>query len=97
MDLLLEEIMHTLILAPLTPRLRETLGKHLMTAGTNNPRPSSPMPKSWPEEDRILLSQQTKNAFRDCLVRMRSSVSPLDKLAHLLTALKVLINAVSRV
>ena len=40
------------------------------------------------------MSTSTMSAFRECFVQMRNSISPLDKLAHLLTALKVIINSV---
>ena len=40
------------------------------------------------------MSTSTMSAFRECFVQMRNSISPLDKLAHLLTALKVIVNSV---
>ena len=40
------------------------------------------------------MSASTMTAFRECFVQMRNSISPLDKLAHLLTALKVIVNSV---
>ena len=93
-DLILEEIMHTLVLGPLTVHLRESLRKHLSSESKPKSQqllepldPNTCKPKN--------MSTATLTAFRDCFVQMRNSISPLDKLAHLLTALKVVINSVS--
>jgi len=73
----------------LTTRLREALVQHLTQ---EKPKPQQPL---FPDGHQLLeLSSQTKNAFRDCIQQMKTSVSPLDKLAHLLTGLKVVTNSV---
>jgi len=87
-DLILEEIMHTLILGPLTVHLRESLRKHLTET-----RPKSQIDPLDPSSKPKNMSASTLTAFRECFVQMRNSISPLDKLAHLLTALKVIINS----
>ena len=86
--------MHTLVLGPLTVHLRESLRKHLSSESKPKSQqllepldPNTCKPKN--------MSTATLTAFRDCFVQMRNSISPLDKLAHLLTALKVVINSVS--
>ena len=89
MDLILEEIMHTLILGPLTVHLRESLRKHLTET-----KPKSQIDPLDPSSKPKNMSASTLTAFRECFVQMRNSISPLDKLAHLLTALKVIINSV---
>ena len=80
--------MHNLVIGPLTTRLREALAQHLTQ---EKPKPQQPL---FPDGHQLELSSQTKNAFRDCIQQMKTSVSPLDKLAHLLTGLKVVTNSV---
>lgn len=88
-DLLLEETMHILVIGPLTASLRESLRLQTSTFSTELPRLDE-------ENNELLkLSPTTQNAFKECFIQMRNSISPLDKLAHLLTGLKVLTNAVS--
>ena len=82
--------MHTLILGPLTVHLRESLRKHL---SENKPK-SQLDPLAEPSYKPKNMSAPTLTAFRECFVQMRNSISPLDKLAHLFTALKVIMNSV---
>ena len=90
-DLLLEETMHSLIIGPLTCKLRESLRVHL----SSNPGIQGQASNEIEPANLLRLSKQTKNAFEECFIQMRNAVSPLDKLAHLLTGLKVITNAVS--
>ena len=90
-DLLLEEAMHALVIGPLTSRLRDSLRQNL-TEKKANP---SEHPNSEMKNDDTFVTQQTMNAFKDCFIQMKNSASPLDKLAHMLTGLKVITNAVS--
>ena len=98
-DLLLEEAMHALVIGPLTSRLRDSLRQNLMEKKSN---PSQePLTSNSDDNSEIMknevafVTQQTLNAFKDCFIQMKNSVSPLDKLAHMLTGLKVITNAVS--
>ena len=98
-DLLLEEAMHALVIGPLTSRLRDSLRQNLMDKKSN---PSQePLTSNSDDNSEIMknevafVTQQTLNAFKDCFIQMKNSVSPLDKLAHMLTGLKVITNAVS--
>ena len=59
---------------------------------TAKPKPDSILDPSCKPKN---MSATTMTAFRECFVQMRNSISPLDKLAHLLTALKVIVNSVS--
>jgi len=97
-DLLLEEAMHALVIGPLTSRLRDSLRQNLMEKKSN---PSQePLTSNSDDNSEIMknevafVTQQTLNAFKDCFIQMKNSVSPLDKLAHMLTGLKVITNAV---
>ncbi len=41
------------------------------------------------------INHEVKDAFYQCCLQMRDAISPLDKLAHLLTATRVVMNSVS--
>ena len=85
--------MHVLIIGPLTPRLRESLSKSLTEKISPGNQTNSEDLKE--QKDQMLtISLQTRKAFKDCFCQMRDSISPLDKLAHLMTGLKVITNAV---
>ena len=91
--------MHALVIGPLTSRLRDSLRQNLMEKKSN---PSQePLTSNSDDNSEIMknevafVTQQTLNAFKDCFIQMKNSVSPLDKLAHMLTGLKVITNAVS--
>ena len=89
-DLLLEESMNTLIIGPLTNYLRQSLQKHLQSIE------KTALNTIEEEEDSYKLkSTRDKMAFEDCMRQVKDTLSPLDKLAHLLTGIKVVSNAVS--
>jgi hypothetical protein len=92
--------MHILILtSQLTSRLRDLLEKHLLvdkhqrTSFNYQHGGSSHQSTSGCFKEPPLASL---DAFKKCFIQLRNSVSPLDKLAHLLTALKVLLTSVSK-
>ena len=92
-DLILEETMHILIIGPLTSRLRESLLQNL--SERNSQLSTKPIDSEDSQQEIIVISEHTRRAFNDCFVQMKASVSPLDKLAHLMTGLKVITNSVS--
>ena len=87
-DLLLEESMHALIIGPLTEYLRQSLQLH-----TKPNVPNNPMETESTESDK--LNSRDQMAFEDCMRQIKDTLSPLDKLAHLLTGIKVVSNTVS--
>ena len=87
-DLLLEESMHALIIGPLTEYLRQSLQLH-----TKPNVPNNPMETESAESDK--LNSRDQMAFEDCMRQIKDTLSPLDKLAHLLTGIKVVSNTVS--
>ena len=88
-DLLLEESMHALIIGPLTPRLRESLQHYYASTRTDTLNSTN---SNTSEINK--LNTRDKKAFEDCMKQVNESLSPLDKLAHLLTGFKVVSNAV---
>ena len=86
--------MHVLVIGPLTSRLRDSLRQHL-TEKKSNTTETTTDNSAIKNDDVAFVTQQTMNAFKDCFIQMKNSVSPLDKLAHMLTGLKVITNAVS--
>ena len=88
-DLLLEESMHALIIGPLTPRLRESLQHYYASTRTDTLNSTN---SNTSEINK--LNTRDKKAFEDCMKQVKESLSPLDKLAHLLTGFKVVSNAV---
>ena len=89
-DLLLEEAMHALVTSPLTSSLSQSLRQHLTETK------SGVLPQDQIGDGELVnLPQESIDAFKDCLNQMRCTISPLDKLAHMLTGLKVITNAVS--
>ena len=90
-DLLLEESMHALIIDPLTTRLRESLQSYYASTRTDTLNSTASNTSS---SETSKLNTRDKNAFEDCMKQVNESLSPLDKLAHLLTAFKVISNAV---
>ena len=93
-DLLLEESMNTLIIGPLTDYLRQSLQQHLQSIENKTVSALNTITEES-EDSYKLKNARDKMAFEDCMRQVKDTLSPLDKLAHLLTGIKVVSNAVS--
>ena len=93
-DLLLEESMNTLIIGPLTDYLRQSLRQHLQSIENKTVSALNTITEES-EDGYKLKNARDKMAFEDCMRQVKDTLSPLDKLAHLLTGIKVVSNAVS--